>query len=69
MISYFYMYYRPKRKEENGRMGRERDPDDNISLRPHSGNFAGGCGPNLPLGPREREGMNVGLQQIIDDFR
>ncbi|CAL8115836.1 unnamed protein product [Orchesella dallaii] len=38
-------YLPPKRKEEGAK--RERDGEDNISLRPHSGNFSGGCGPNL----------------------
>ncbi|ODM91673.1 Eukaryotic translation initiation factor 4E transporter [Orchesella cincta] len=38
-------YLPPKRKEEGAK--RDRDGEDNISLRPHSGNFSGGCGPNL----------------------
>jgi hypothetical protein len=78
-----YSNFRPKRKEENGRRERTttattttsttRDPDDNISLRPHSGNFSGGCGSNFPVayGYKERgeaASNNVGgLQQIIDE--
>ncbi|CAG7830166.1 unnamed protein product [Allacma fusca] len=37
------LYVTPRRKEESGR----REPEDNISLRPHSGNFSSGCAPNL----------------------
>jgi len=37
------LYVPPRRKDENGR----KEPEDNISLRPHSGNFSSGCAPNL----------------------
>jgi len=60
---------RPKRKDENGRRERTRESDDNISLRPHSGNFSGGCGTNFPTGYgyKERDATVGGLQHIIDE--
>jgi hypothetical protein len=55
---------RPRRKEEIGGRG-----GDNISLRPHSGNFAGGCSPvftSHSYGSREKELANSELQKIVD---
>jgi len=39
-------FRRPRRREDSGK--KDNELPDNISLRPHSGNFAGGCAPSMP---------------------
>lgn len=64
--------YRPRRKEE---IGAKRDVGDNISLRPHSGSFAGGCSPVLQSqkfydrGSRDNRDPTTGFRGDHRSFR